>query len=66
MAPLTVTVKVSPAATVAVPVITGVVSLVVLLATKGVAGAVVSTTSSPEVESLVALPAASVTVAVTA
>ena len=49
----------------AVPVITGVVSLVVWLLTVGTPGALVSMTSSVLVTSLVWLPAASRTVAVT-
>ena len=63
---MTTTVSVSPVPTVAVPVSVGVVSFVVLASTVGAAGAVVSMTSSLVVLSAVALPAASVTVAVTA
>ena len=60
-----VTVSVSPASRLAVPVMTGVLSLVARGLTVGTEGAVVSNTSSPVVVSLVALPAASVTVAIT-
>ena len=57
--------KVSPAAKVAAPVMTGVVSLVVCDTTVGTLGAVVSITSSPVVASTRVLPAASVTLAST-
>ena len=61
----TSTVRLSSLASVAVPLITGVRSVVVCDVTVGIVGDVVSITSSPVVGSLVALPALSVTVAVT-
>ena len=66
MAPLTVTRRTSPGATTAVPVIVGVVSRVNCGFTVGTDGGTVSIASSLVVVSLAVLPAASVTVAVTA
>ena len=62
---MTVTVSVSPAPSVAVPVITGVVSFEVSGATVAAVGGVVSMRSSLVLVSAVALPAASVVVATT-
>ena len=59
------TARVSPAARLTVPVTVGVLSFVSWVATAGAAGAVVSTTSSPVVVSVLVLPTVSVTVAVT-
>ena len=62
---MTVTLKVSPAAKVAVPVSVGVVSRVVKWLTVGASGALVLISSSLVVVSLMALPNASAVVAVT-
>ena len=64
-APLTSTVRVSPCASVAVPVMTGFDRAVTCETTVGTSGAVVSMVSSCVLMSLVLLPATSVVVAVT-
>ena len=65
MAPLTWTVRVSPVTTLATPVMTGAVVLLAKVLTVGTVGALLLKLNSPVVASLVALAAASVTVAVT-